>query len=268
MVQVKSFCDFVRRSYATIDIIINNAAQSIKRDVSYYKHLVAIEEEPLSAEARLQIDEAFEDEQRCRDLGSSSSAADGLALCAQNPQLARSVVTALNARKLVAPQQPASLLFPEKLLDVNEQQIDLNSGNSWVQQIEQIDFMEFAETQLINCWSPFLICKLLKPLLERSPHAKRYIINVSSMEGVFYQQRKRSAHVQNNISKAGLNMLTRTCASHFLRSGIYMVSVDTGHVTNMFPQNFARNRFEDLTPLDELDGAMRILDPIYGGENG
>jgi hypothetical protein len=60
-------------------------------------------------------------------------------------------------------------------------------------------------------------------------------------------------------------MLTRTCGRIFASSDIYVTSVDTGHVSNMFPQSFDRNTEKGLVPLDELDGAMRVLDPIFSG---
>jgi len=107
----------------------------------------------------------------------------------------------------------------------------------------------------------------LKSLLEKSPHDDKFIVNVSSAEGEFYRS-KTTAHVHTNMAKAGLNMMTRTAAAYYAHSGIWMNSVDTGWVSDMNPVqrriNIAEKYGETFrTPIDEVDGAARILDPIF-----
>ena len=63
-------------------------------------------------------------------------------------------------------------------------------------------------------------------------------------------------------------MLTRTAAMDYVRDGIHMNSVDTGWVTDEDPAEHARlkremHRFHP--PLDVVDGAARIVDPIFSG---
>ena len=123
--------------------------------------------------------------------------------------------------------------------------------------------MEFAEVQIINSWAPYLLCQYLKPFLEKNLSDFKYIINVSSMEGRF-NKFKNSFHPHTNMAKASLDMLTRTCGNDFAKSKIFMNSVDTGWVTEMLPLEFSKKR---TVPLDEIDGAMRVLDPIFNGFN-
>lgn len=60
-----------------------------------------------------------------------------------------------------------------------------------------------------------------------APSSCSFIINVSSMEGKFYR-RKLETHPHTNMAKAALNMMTRTSASDYRRSNIFMTAVDTG----------------------------------------
>jgi NAD(P)-dependent dehydrogenase (short-subunit alcohol dehydrogenase family) len=72
------------------------------------------------------------------------------------------------------------------------------------------------------------------------------------------------------MAKAALNMFTRTSAADFVRDGIYMNSVDTGWITEENPhplkQRLAANGF--CPPLDIVDGAARVLAPVYRGVRG
>ena len=65
-------------------------------------------------------------------------------------------------------------------------------------------------------------------------------------------------------------MFTRTSAEDYARDGIYMSSVDTGWITQENPGE-RRARVEArgfVPPLDIVDGAARVLDPIYRGVAG
>jgi hypothetical protein len=65
-------------------------------------------------------------------------------------------------------------------------------------------------------------------------------------------------------------MLTRTSADELARQRVYLCSVDTGWITDENPSpkkaRIARNGFR--TPLDVVDGAARVYDPIVRGEAG
>ena len=161
-------------------------------------------------------------------------------------------------------------LFPEGRLDQDLQQVDLRGRNSWRLLLDEVSSVELLETQLVNAVAPFVLNARLKPLLLRTPERDKHIVNVSAVEGQFYRRFKTTRHPHTNMAKAALNMLTRTSAADYQASGIHMNSVDTGWVTDEDPahlaeQKIAEHRFRP--PLDIVDGAARIVDPIIDGFN-
>src|SRR5690606_38242205 len=95
-------------------------------------------------------------------------------------------------------------------------------------------------------------------------------VNVSAVEGPFYRRFKTTRHPHTNMAKAALHMMTRTSAPDYFNDGIHMNSVDTGWVTDEDPveiaaRKTAEHRFHP--PLDIVDGAARIVDPIIDGFN-
>ena len=92
----------------------------------------------------------------------------------------------------------------------------------------------------------------------------------SAVEGQFYRKFKTTRHPHTNMAKAALNMMTRTSATDYFASGIHMNSVDTGWVTDEDPAQIAARKVEEHRfhpPLDIVDGAARIVDPIIAGFN-
>jgi NAD(P)-dependent dehydrogenase (short-subunit alcohol dehydrogenase family) len=163
-----------------------------------------------------------------------------------------------------------SHLFPEGRLDQDLQQIDLRGRNSWRLQMAEVPSVELLEVQLVNAIAPFIINARLKPLLLRTPERDKHIVNVSAVEGQFYRNFKTTRHPHTNMAKAALNMMTRTAATDYHNDGIHMNSVDTGWVTDEDPAEIAaRKTIEERfhPPLDILDGAARIVDPIIAGCN-
>ena len=153
------------------------------------------------------------------------------------------------------------------------QPYDFTGGkNSWNFEFDEIPFQEFTEVQIINAWTPYYLCAKLKPLMEKSPFPDKYIVNVTAAEGIFNHY-KRTTHVHTNMAKAALNMFTRTYGKYLKNIGIYMTCVDTGWVSYMdemnklIDENEKENFGNEFTnvPLDELDGAMRVLQPIIEG---
>ena len=72
------------------------------------------------------------------------------------------------------------------------------------------------------------------------------------------------------MAKAALNMMTRTSAADYQSDGIHMNSVDTGWVTDEDPVALAARKTAEHgfhPPLDIVDGAARIVDPIIDGFN-
>jgi NAD(P)-dependent dehydrogenase (short-subunit alcohol dehydrogenase family) len=161
-------------------------------------------------------------------------------------------------------------LFPEGRLDQDLQQVDLRERNSWRLLLHEVSSVELLETQLVNAVAPFVLNARLKPLMEATPGRHKHVVNVSAVEGQFYRLCKTTRHPHTNMAKAALNMMTRTSATDYHASGIHMNSVDTGWVSDEDPaaiaeQKQAEHRFHP--PLDIVDGAARIVDPIIDGVN-
>jgi NAD(P)-dependent dehydrogenase (short-subunit alcohol dehydrogenase family) len=167
-------------------------------------------------------------------------------------------------------------VLPPGAVDINGQQLDLRSVNSWVLKMDQVSTPEVMECFFVNAIAPFVLNSRLLPLLraggDASTRPDRFIVNVSAMEGKFSRQYKSPNHPHTNMAKAALNMLTRTSAGDLAaRHRVYMNSVDTGWINDENPleraSKFAHaNHFQ--TPLDEIDAAARILDPIFSSLNG
>jgi NAD(P)-dependent dehydrogenase (short-subunit alcohol dehydrogenase family) len=161
-------------------------------------------------------------------------------------------------------------LFPEGWLDRDLQQVDLRGRNSWRLLLAEVSSVEMLEVQLVNAIAPFIINAILKALMLRTPERDKHIVNVSAVEGQFYRSFKTTRHPHTNMAKAALNMMTRTAAADYHNDGIHMNSVDTGWVTDEDPvviagRKAAEQRFSP--PLDSVDGAARIVDPIFSGTN-
>ena len=134
----------------------------------------------------------------------------------------------------------------------------------------EVSSVELLEVQLVNAVAPFVLNARLKPLMLRTPDRDKHIVNVSAVEGQFYRNFKTTRHPHTNMAKAALNMMTRTSAAEFHGDGIHMNSVDTGWVSDEDPAAIAARKKSDHRfhpPLDIVDGAARIVDPIIDGIN-
>src|SRR5262249_37746229 len=158
-------------------------------------------------------------------------------------------------------------LFPPGQYDGDRQQLDRRPHNSWIQQLGEVSLVELLEVHVVNALAPFLLLSGLEPVLKQHPERNKYVINVSAREGHFDCIYQTGNHPHSNMAKAAMNMITRTCAERCARDRIYLSSVDTGWVTNENPYPVAENMAEQgfQPPLDEIDGAARVLDPIFTG---
>jgi NAD(P)-dependent dehydrogenase (short-subunit alcohol dehydrogenase family) len=143
--------------------------------------------------------------------------------------------------------------------------------NSWTQRVHEVDALELLEVQLCNTTAPFILVSRLRPSMAASDARRTYVVNVSAMEGQFSRRYKGPGHPHTNMAKAALNMLTRTSAGEMLeQDGILMTAVDTGWITDERPHptkvRLAEEGFK--APLDLVDGAARVYDPIVQGEAG
>jgi NAD(P)-dependent dehydrogenase (short-subunit alcohol dehydrogenase family) len=358
LVALEGFCEHLLGTFPRLDVIINNACQTVRRPAAFYAHLLdgeragAIGSGGLGTDAGhvLRLDQA-------RRSSANSDAGPGLIASSSASQpcpgqgqgqgqgqgLASRMAAAEMSQLVMLPEDAtSSQLLPANLYDVNHQQIDLRSSNSWLLKLHEVSTPELAEVFAINALAPYVLVARLKPMLQLTSQAERnrlsgssstssssspmgadegagaqaaggmsslaasiiggtdggqkgrthrdsrhdnyqgttsadakavrmhhkcatFVVNVSSMEGKFYR-RKLSTHPHTNMAKAALNMMTRTSAAEFIRDGIAMTAVDTGWINDENPMEKAARaaaRHGFTTPLDEIDAAARILDPVF-----
>ncbi len=256
---VEAFCREIAAKHDRLDVIVNNACQTVRRPPDFYAHMMARETEPLR-DAPEQVRKLLAASETPTTDTLALSRTAGLASASQLSQL-----RLLQEELLAQPE-----LFPEGQLDQDLQQVDLRQRNSWRLLLSEVSTVELLEVQLVNAIAPFILNARLKPLMLRTPERDKHIVNVSAVEGQFYRSWKTTRHPHTNMAKAALNMMTRTSAADYHADGIHMNSVDTGWVTDedaaeIAARKTAEQRFHP--PLDIVDGAARILDPVITGMN-
>ena len=264
---VEAFCRHLVETRDRLDFIVNNACQTVRRPAAYYRHMLGLEAASAgSLPPQVQRLLGGYDGLRRSDMlvpepalapGSAIAGVAGSAELSQLPLLPEDLAV-------------DGALFPEGHLDADLQQVDLRGRNSWRLLLDEVSSVELLETQLVNAIAPFVINARLKPLLMRTPERDKHIVNVSAVEGQFYRRFKTTRHPHTNMAKAALNMMTRTSAADYQSDGIHMNSVDTGWVTDEDPVQIAAQKTAEhgfRPPLDIVDGAARIVDPIIHGFN-
>ncbi len=267
---VEAFCRELVATRQRLDFIINNACQTVRRPPDFYTHMMAGETAALHGmpESVRKLLGAYEGlrgyhmlpEARTTVARTSAPELAGLTRAAEMSQVP------LLPEELLAQKG----LFPEGQLDQDLQQIDLRGRNSWRMLLDEVPSVELLEVQLVNAVAPFILNARLKPLMLRAPGRDKHIVNVSAVEGQFYRNFKTTRHPHTNMAKAALNMMTRTAATDYHGDGIHMNSVDTGWVTDEDPVEIAARKIVEQRfhpPLDIVDGAARIVDPIITGIN-
>lgn len=231
---VQTFVNYVNAHFNGLELLINNAAQTIKYTGDYYAPLLQQEKQAL--------------------LNSTASnffpntipvTLDTLSL----PELDKHIPVALNRFN---------------------QPIDERDKNSWNASLHEVELEELLEVNLINHISPYLLISGLKSLFLKSEQAQRFILNITSSEGQFSYPNKTAHHPHTNMTKAALNMLTRTSAQEFIKDHIYMNAVDVGWISTGANEAKRQRLFDQLMipPLDSVDGAARIFHPIIEIKNG
>jgi len=250
---VEAFCTHLLSTRERLDFIVNNACQTVRRPAEFYRHMLEGElaaAGAMPAHVRRLLGE-YEGLRRTEMLPAGSAELSQVALLPEDAST-------------------QSDLFPEGRLDQDLQQVDLRDRNSWRLLLDEVSSVELLETQLVNAVAPFVLNARLKPLLLRTPERDKHIVNVSAVEGQFYRRFKTTRHPHTNMAKAALNMMTRTSAADYQADGIHMNSVDTGWVTDEDPVEIAERKTAEhrfRPPLDIVDGAARIVDPIIVGFN-
>ncbi|WP_299621232.1 SDR family oxidoreductase [uncultured Tenacibaculum sp.] len=229
---VKEFIKFYKSSYSTLNILINNAAQTIKYNDTYYTPLVQQEQKLL-----LNSDEN---------------------LCIAN------TTSVLQETNLLVNSEE----YQDFKMNRFGQPIDTREKTSWNSTLEEVSMYELLEVNLINQISPYFLIKELTPLFSKSKFNKRFIINVTSSEGQFSYNNKTIFHPHTNMTKAALNMMTRTSGKQFEKDhNVLMYAVDVGWISTGAKEILREKQFKRgyIPPLDSADGAARILQPILEG---
>jgi NAD(P)-dependent dehydrogenase (short-subunit alcohol dehydrogenase family) len=244
-----------------LDILVNNAAQTVRRSATAYRLLA-------EAEAAALADGPLPPIRTFGPAGMTSglpAPIDAAARPHWSPTPAALSVLALSAGS-ASPERIAAA----QAIDAGGLVPDPDPVNSWSRHVEHVDAVELLEVQLCNQTAPFILVGRLRAALAASSARRTYVVNVSAIEGQFQRGYKGPGHPHTNMAKAALNMLTRTSAHELLSDGILMTSVDTGWITDERPHP-TRMRLADEgfhAPLDLVDGAARVYDPIVRGEAG
>jgi NAD(P)-dependent dehydrogenase (short-subunit alcohol dehydrogenase family) len=266
---VELFARHLGERLPKLDHILNNACQTVRRPPGFFRHLLDAETTPLDSLPR-----------------------DWRGMLAPQYELKRALAPHADPRGEVAPAgvlprgegllHSAALsqlrfldedarrdadAFPAERYDEDLQQVDLRDINSWRLRLHEVQTPELLEVHLVNAIAPYVLNARLKPLMMQSADRHKHVVNVSAMEGQFYRTTKTDKHPHTNMAKAALNMMTRTSAPDFVKDGIHMNAVDTGWVTDEDPAHHAERKAElgFTPPLDIIDGAARIVDPIFVG---
>jgi NAD(P)-dependent dehydrogenase (short-subunit alcohol dehydrogenase family) len=272
---VELFTRYALQCYDRLDILINNAAQTVRRPPGFYAHLMETENRTIE-ELPLDVRESLENHARCRATlsgkslpATSGNGSDWLANWHQDHiGLRMSAALSQIPYDYQDRVHEELQLFPEGELDADLQQVDLRKMNSWRMKLADVPTPEMLEVQLVNSVAPFILCGKLKPLMLRDRTDEKHIVNVTAMEGKFTRYTKTDKHPHTNMAKAALNMMTLTSAPDYASDGIFMNAVDTGWVTDEDPILLSKRKQEDhdfQPPLDIVDGAARICDPFFSG---
>jgi NAD(P)-dependent dehydrogenase (short-subunit alcohol dehydrogenase family) len=266
---VEAFCQHLIGTRDRLDFIVNNACQTVRRPPDFYGHMMEIEaaalaDMPPAVRGLLGAYEGLrrQDMLQAADSPSEVTAPTSLPGITQAARLSQAA--------LLPGDESNADLFPLGRLDADLQQVDLRDRNSWRLTLAEVSSVELLETQLVNAVAPFVLNARLKPLLLRTPERDKHVVNVSAVEGQFYRRLKTTRHPHTNMAKAALNMMTRTSAADYHADGIHMNSVDTGWVSDEDPVHIAERKTAEQhfhPPLDIVDGAARIVDPIIHGFN-
>jgi NAD(P)-dependent dehydrogenase (short-subunit alcohol dehydrogenase family) len=266
---VDLFTRFLNERLPRLDYILNNACQTVRRPAGFFRHLLEAEATPLASLPAEWRGVLAEHDELCRALSSpqaSGTRALAVAVTGQGEGLVRSAQLS-QRRYLDEDYRAGDALFPAQRYDEDLQQVDLRELNSWRLRLHEVETPELLEVHLVNAIAPYILNARLKPLMVATAGRHKHVVNVSAMEGQFYRTTKTDKHPHTNMAKAALNMMTRTSAPDFVRDGIHMNAVDTGWVTDEDPAVHAARKAElgFSPPLDIIDGAARIVDPIFVG---
>lgn len=305
---VEKLCAHLRTKLPRLDILINNAAQTIRRPPQFYAHLLPVEKLSIASANPTTLSETSliksDEKHQIATMEKSMTSKDGLSFYEYGVGTMIESVKGLSAAEktqlVLLPEDRAENnvgCFPVDQYDEHCQQVDLRKKNSWILRPEELTAIEMGETQIVNAISPFLLLQGLLPLLkhaaknpirnstQNSPPSSAaasaaasssgdkngvaHVVMVSAMEGVFNRHRKDTNHLHTNMAKAAMNMITRCLGTYYaLDHNVLINSVDTGWIDDMtpisMPQKDGEQKKKRFTPpLNDVDGAARVLDPVF-----
>ncbi|MDZ7968274.1 MAG: SDR family NAD(P)-dependent oxidoreductase [Nostoc sp. DedSLP03] len=261
---VEQFTQHVCKFYPRLDIIINNAAQTVRHPPAFYRHLIEFESLPFGElPPAIQVLVSHNHEVKVENPALLGSTEEKQATFTENSALLSQIPL------IIEDSVDNSAFFPLGGYTDDGQQLDLRPFNSWLMKDDEVSILELLEVHIINAIAPFVINSRLKQLMSNFKETNKYIINVSSMEGRFNDVDKPWRHPHTNMAKAALNQMTRTCAKEYAKHRIFMNAVDPGWISFQHPYHQAKSMQERSVypPFDINDAAARICDPIYLGIN-
>jgi NAD(P)-dependent dehydrogenase (short-subunit alcohol dehydrogenase family) len=269
---VELFTRFLVERLPRLDYILNNACQTVRRPAGFFHHLLAKEAESVAVLPEAWQGPLANHNELRRTIEGPRAHGGGTPATATTRLHGEGLLhsAALSQRRYLDEDfRGGEALFPTNRYDEDRQQVDLRELNSWRLRLHEVETPELLEVQLVNAIAPYILNARLKPLMLRTPERHKHVVNVSAMEGQFYRTTKTDKHPHTNMAKAALNMMTRTSAPDFVKDGIHMNAIDTGWVTDEDPAVHAARKAElgFSPPLDIIDGAARIVDPIFVGRH-
>ncbi|MFC7486865.1 SDR family NAD(P)-dependent oxidoreductase [Knoellia sp. CPCC 206453] len=278
--QVVALADEVAAA-GSLDILINNAAQTVRRSPGSYSHLVDGEQVPLESNVRYpelvtfdRISEAHPANLLGTLTGQKVAHHEGESEEDAARSLAQRTAASMTEMALTAGHASLEAHLAGTAVDAGGLLPDTQRNNSWTQVVDEVDPLELLEVQLCNSTAPFILISRLRPSMRAAVQAgarRAYVVNVSAMEGQFSRKYKGPGHPHTNMAKAALNMLTRTSSGEMFQTDrILMTAVDTGWITDERPHHEKLRIAAEgwHAPLDLVDGAARVYDPIVRGEAG
>lgn len=272
---VELFTQHIIQEFQRLDLLLNNAAQTVRRPSGFYEHLMFNERlEPGDLDQNLQlILNRFSHLKHQIKKAQDTEIGKNMPVSWENKGQGIGILASARLSQI-----PYSFdrtirdkeIFPKGHLDADLQQVDLRSTNSWRLRLGEIETSEMLEVQLVNAVAPFVLTNRLIPMMKKENTGQKHIVNVTAMEGKFHRFTKSDRHPHTNMAKAALNMMTHTAASELATHGIYMNAVDTGWVTDEDPVHLSAQKqavHDFQPPLDIVDGAARICDPFFDGIN-
>ena len=252
---VEAFAGHLAASVARLDVLVNNAAQTVRRPAPFYAHLARAERDPgRDLDASLRRVLAAGREFAGTYAGTLVDAGAG-------------ALSAMLSQAKVLPEDAAALVpgGSAGLVATADGVRDDRARNSWMLRLDEVATAECLEVLLVNAAAPLVLAGRLRPLMARDAVADKWIVNVAAVEGQFSRQQKDGRHPHLDMAKAALNMMTRSAAADYARDRIYMNSVDVGWFSNGEPSPVAAAmRARGFTlPLDATDAAARVCDPVF-----